>query len=57
MKQYIILLLWSKMNTFLSEMRGEEREGYLFSLACEKLIVVLSGNRIIGSVKREVWNG
>lgn len=24
------------MNTFLSEMRGEERGGYLFSLACKK---------------------
>lgn len=44
------------MNTFLPEMRDEERSGYLFSAEHRKLTVVLLGNRIIGSVRGKVWN-
>lgn len=55
MKQYIILLLWKKTNTFLPEMRDEERSGYLFSAECKKLVVVMSEYSIIGYVRRKVW--
>ena len=36
-------------------MRDEERSGYLFSVECKKLMVVLSENRVIGSVRGKVW--
>lgn len=55
MKQYIILLLWKKTNTFLPEMRDEERNGYLFSTECKKLVVVVSEYSIFGPVRRKVW--
>lgn len=56
MKQYFILLLWRKMNTFLPGMRDEERSGYLFSAERRKPTVVLLGKRIVGFVRGKVWN-
>jgi len=44
------------MNTFLSEIRDEERSGYFFSVQCKKLMVVLLEKRIVGLVRGKVWN-
>lgn len=49
------MLPWRKTNTFLPEMRDEERSGYLFSAECKKLVVVMSEYSIIGSVRGKVW--